>query len=312
MIRFEDVHTAWRDGRAEEGGAYRGEALGGLTLTVPAGKITVLLGGHNSGKSLLALHLLGVLEPDGGRVLVGEKSLWELPEAERHELRDSFGLFRGGTNIRANELLRAGETVRECLCAHLNRRAGAVVGAGVLNSWLDRLDLTEKADTPATDLDSGARRRLALWLALVDDPPVVVIDNPGEAMDCRHLEAMVDIIRGWQSAAGATMLIAVHSLRVARELADTVAVLHDGRVHTQGKPDEILAGVNDDESFERKFGEGLGGYAECDPDRSLRAWRRMTQHDRQVQMAFIIVLVCVGAVLIWFFTSGIIPNPFAS
>jgi iron complex transport system ATP-binding protein len=309
-IRFEDVHTAWGDVRAAPGGTYRGEALSGLTLTLPPGAITVLLGDHGSGKSLLTLHLLGEVEPHGGRVLVGETSLWELPEPERCALRNSFGLFRGGTSIRESKLA-PNETVRESLSGYLNPLIGDA-GNATLSTWLRLLDLTEAADTKTAELNPGQRRRLALWLALADDPAVVVIDNPGEAMDCRHFEAMIDIIRSWHSRVGATMLISVHSLRVAAELADLVAVLRDGSVIASGGPAEVLSGVDDDESFERKFGEGLGGVVECDPQRTLRAWKRMTRHGRQVQIAFVLALFAMGFILVWILTSGLISNPLLS
>lgn len=308
MIRFEGVHSAWAGGFARYGGPYREEALSGLTLTVPAGGIAVLLGDHGSGKTLLALHLLGEVEPDSGRILVGEKSLWELPEPERWALHDSFGLFRGGTSIRESRVAPH-ETARENLSTHLEKRTGGCT-AEKLKRWLEILDLAEVADTKADDLDPGQRRRLALGLALADDPPVVVIDDPGEAMDCRHFEALTGAIRRWHARVGATMLITVHSLRAATELADVVAVLRDGQVIAHGRPDELLAGVDDDESFERKFGEGLGGVAECDPKRTKRAWKRITQHDRRVHIAFVLGFFSMGIILLWVLSSGLISSPF--
>jgi ABC-type multidrug transport system ATPase subunit len=306
-IRFEDVQTAWREGEAYSGDSYSGEALRGLTLTLPAGKITVLLGDRESGKDLLALHLLGEVEPQSGRVLVGETSLWELSEPERDALRDGFGLFRGGTSIRKSKLT-VSQTVRENLSAHIVARTDDP-GEGTLSTWLQLLDLTEVADSYVADLDPGQRRRLALWLALADDPVVVVIDNPGEALDCRHFESMIDIIRRWHSRAAATMLISVHSLRVATELADVVVVVRQGKVIAHGSPDDVLSGVIDDESFERKFGTGLGGVVECDPQRTLRAWQQMTRHDRRIQIAFVLAFVVLGVIVVWLMTSGLITNP---
>ncbi|HEY1972655.1 MAG TPA: ATP-binding cassette domain-containing protein [Pseudonocardia sp.] len=307
MIRFEDVHTAWREGRVEPGALYSAEALSGLTLTLPAGGITVLLGDRGSGKGLLALHLLGEVEPHSGRVLVGEKSLWELPEPERSALRNSFGLFRGGTSIQESRLV-AGQTVRESLSSHIEPSPDGDDEA-TLSRWLQLLDLAEVPDTQSTDLNPGQRRRLALWLALVDDPAVVVIDNPGEALDCRHFEAMIDIICHWHSRVGATMLISVHSLRVATELADVVAVVRDGKVIAQGSPAEVLSGVDDDESFEQKFDTGLGGVVECDPQRTLRGWQQMTRRSRRLQIALVITLFVMGVIVVWLLTSGLITNP---
>jgi ABC-type multidrug transport system ATPase subunit len=300
-IRFEDLHTSWGAGNADLGGPYQAEALSGLNLTLAPGSITVLLGDRCSGKSLVALHLLGEVQPHSGRVLVDETSLWELPETERRALHDSFGLFRGGTSIRESKLI-PDHTVRENLSTHPEPRPGLTTG-------LQMIDLTEMIDTKVADLDSGQRRRLGLWLALADDPSVVVIDNPGEALDSRHFEAMTDIIHRWHSRVGATMLISVHSLLVANELADAVAVLREGKVVAHGPPAEVLAGITDDESFERKFNTSLGGVAEYDPQRTLRSWQRMTRQDRRKQIALVLAFFAMGAVILWALTSGIMTNP---
>jgi ABC-type multidrug transport system ATPase subunit len=150
---------------------------------------------------------------------------------------------------------------------------------------------------------------VALWLALADDPAVVVIDNPGEALDCRHFESMVDIICRWHSRVGATMLISVHSLRVATELADVVVVVREGQVIAHGRPDNVLSGIVDDESFERKFGTDLGGVGECDPQRTLRAWKQITRRDRRTQVAFVLAFFVLGVVVVWLMASGLITNP---
>lgn len=184
----------------------------------------MLLGDRGSGKDLLALHLLGEAPPHSGRVMVGETSLWELPESQRCALRNSFGFFRGGTSIRESRL-DPDLTVRESVIAHVKDPAGP--DEALLRAGLELLDLTGAADIVTRELDSGQRRRLALWLALADDPAVLVIDNPGEALDCRYYEAMIDIICRWHSRVDATILISVHSLRVATELADLVAVVRD-------------------------------------------------------------------------------------
>jgi ABC-type multidrug transport system ATPase subunit len=300
-IRFQDVHTTWGASGGGPTGLYQAEALNGLTLTLPPGSITVLLGDRGSGKSLVALHLLGEVEPHSGRVLVDGQSLWDLPEPERSALHNSFGLFRGGTSIRESGLV-ADRTVRENLSTHREPRPGLTTG-------LQMLDLSEMIDTKVADLDSGQRRRLALWLALADDPAVVVIDNPGEALDCRHFEAMIDIICRWHSRVGATMLISVHSLRVAIKLADAVAVLRDGKVIAHGPPANVLSGVIDDESFERKFDTGLGGVVECDPQRTLRGWQQMTRRDRWKQIALVLAFFAMGAAVLWGLTSGLLTNP---
>lgn len=309
-IEFRDVHTRWTPGRDWPGTRTRPEALSGLWVRLPAGQISVLMGDHGSGKSLLALHLLGELAPDHGQVLVGGQSLWELPEYARRELHDRFGLFRGGTAMRESELV-ATATVRENLTDLLTQIDGVPAPARV-PEWLDCFDLTELADELPDKLASPARRRLALALALAHDPPVVVIDDPAQAIDFTHADDMIGSVSRWHARTGATVLITVHSLRVARELAHQVVVLRDGHVAAQGPPERVLEGVIDDEGFTRRFGSDIGGVAESDPERIRRLLRRLNLRERRVQLALTVVFLLIGVLIVALLVSGIIHNPLVS
>ena len=299
-IEFSEVHTSWNSG--EHNGATtvvggRDEALSGLSLTLPAGQITVLLGDHRSGKSLVALHLLGEVAPDRGRVLVGEQSLWEIPEQQRRELGASVGVLRGGTSIRESDLV-ASATVRENLVRQLRTSDAGNQAEAAAGDCVGYFDLTEVAEVTAGELDSAARRRLGLALALADDPEVVVIDDPGEALDFAHLEHMLEAIKGWHARTGSTVLITVHSLRVARELGQQVVVLRDGRVVAQGTPEQVLDGVVDDQSYEQRFGAGLGGVAESDPHRAQRRMRLLNLAESRRHIAFVVAFFLAAIVII--------------
>ena len=263
-IEFRDVHSAWASGGGAASAGERAEALTGLSLVLPAGQVTVLLGDHQSGKSLLALHLLGEVAPDHGQVLVDGRSLWEMPEQQRVEVHDSFGVLRGGSAIRESKI-DVETTVRANLTAQLRHGQTSAHPEGAVGEWLEHYDLTPDAESLPDALDSGARRRLAVALALAGDPAVVVIDDPGQAMDSTHLRHMVDSVRGWQARTGSTVLLTVHSLEIALDLGHQVAVLGGGRVVAHGHPKDVLSGVDDDETFHQRFGTGLGGISEADP-----------------------------------------------
>lgn len=277
-IELRDVHSAWASGGGVASAGERAEALSGLSLILPAGQITVLLGDHRSGKTLVTLHLLGEVAPDRGQVLVDGRSLWELPEPQRVEMHDSFGVLRGGTAIRESKIDIAA-TVRANLTAQLRHARTSADPEGVVGEWLAHYDLTPDAESLPQMLDSGARRRLAVALALAGDPAVVVIDDPGQAMDSDHLRHMVTSVREWQARTGSTVLLTVHSLQVALDLGHQVAVLSEGQVLAHGHPEDVLSGVNDDDTFQRRFGTGLGGVAEADP---LRLTHLHTDQARQV------------------------------
>ena len=281
QIEFRDLHSRWQGGgqRVSPTAADRDEALTGLSLTLPAGQVTVLLGDHQSGKSLLALHLLGEVAPDSGQVQVGEQSLWELPEQQRRAMHDRFGVLRGGTTIRESEL-DPHRSVRENFVDELRSSDAGANAEQAASDCLGYFDLSEHAEAKPDQLDSAARRRLALALALAADPQVVVIDDPGEALDVTHLEGMLDSIKGWHARTEATVLITVHSLRVARELGHQVAVLRGGKVIAHGAPSDVLDGVVDDQSYEQRFGTNVGGGRRSRP-RAQRAPHAAAQFGRE-------------------------------
>jgi ABC-type multidrug transport system ATPase subunit len=274
-IEFRDVHTNW--------GAYpgpaptsemswgRAEALAGLSLTLPAGQVTVLLGDHGSGKSLLALHLLGEVPLRSGQVLSNGRSVWEMSEAKRLMLHDQVGVLLGGRRIRKSHI-NPDASVRENLKtqvgrSHIRSTENRDNDDEAVEAWLRNIKLGDVADLLPGELGPAARRRLAVSLALASDPALAVIDDPGEALDYSHVQVLVDGFKRWHGRIGATVLVALRSLMVAKLIADKVAVLRDGRVLVHGSPEEVLDGVIDDETFERRFQTGLGGFSEADPER---------------------------------------------
>jgi ABC-type multidrug transport system ATPase subunit len=273
-IEFRDVHTNW--------GAYPGpapsevnwgrtEALTGLSLVLPAGQVTVLLGDHQSGKTLLALHLLGEVPLASGDVLSNGESIWAMPEAKRSKLHSDVGVLLGGRRIRRSHIDQD-LTVRENIVAQISRskvrqRTGPRTAADAAHVWLANINLADVADQLPGALGPAQRRRLAVALSLASDPALVVIDDPGEALDYTHVYVLVEGFKRWHARVGATALVTVRSLMVTKLLADQVAVLRDGKVLAHGPPEELLDGVFDDETFERRFETGLGGVGESDPDR---------------------------------------------
>jgi ABC-type multidrug transport system ATPase subunit len=178
-------------------------------------------------------------------------------------LHHQVGVLRGGTRIRESHIDPA-SSVRENIIELLRRSSDCANPDEEVGVWLTDYDLTEVADSLPDKLGSGARRRLALALALAWDPALVVVDDPGEAFDYVHRGLLVKAFKKWHVRTGATVLITLHSLELAKILGHQVAVLRDGRVLAQGIPARVLDGVIDDETFEARFHTGLGGVAEAD------------------------------------------------
>jgi ABC-type multidrug transport system ATPase subunit len=174
--------------------------------------------------------------------------------------------------------------------------------------YLERFELTAVADQFPPALDPGARRRLALALALAGDPPLVVIDDPGQAFDLRHYERLADAVKSWQARTGATMLITLHSLEIARRLGDRVVVLRDGRVLAQGDAERVLAGVLDGDCFQRRFDTDLGGFAEADPERIRQAQRSNRRAENRRHLGLVLAFLALGITIMVILLSGVIAN----
>jgi ABC-type glutathione transport system ATPase component len=263
-IEFRDLHTGWSDYPGKATAGEREEALAGFSLTLPPGQVTVLLGDHRSGKSLVALHLLLEVPLHGGQIFSNGRSVWEMSEERRQWLHSLVGVLRGGTRIKESHI-DVGASVRDNIAERLRHSDLVENTEADVAAWLEDYDLTQDADSLPDQLSPGARRRLAVALALAWDPALVVLDDPGEAIDLAHFARQVETFGRWQTRTRSTVLMTLHSLQVAKAMGHQVAVLRDGQVVAHGSPAEVLDGIIDDETFERRFHTGLGGIAEADP-----------------------------------------------
>ncbi|MER7933762.1 amino acid ABC transporter ATP-binding protein [Streptomyces sp. NPDC093272] len=220
------------------------EVLKGIDLQVRAGEVTVVLGPSGSGKSTLLRtinHLekvdRGVISVDGA--LIGYRrsgdKLYELPEREVRRQRTRIGfVFQ---NFRLFPHLTVLENVIEAPVAALGRpRAEAVAAARLL---LERVGLAEKADAYPRQLSGGQQQRVAIARALALRPRLLLFDEPTSALDPELVGEVLDVIRDL-ARQGTTMIIVSHEIGFAREVADTVVFMADGRIVEAGPPAQVL------------------------------------------------------------------------
>ena len=137
------------------------------------------------------------------------------------------------------------------------------------------------------------KRRLAIATALLADPALVVLDDPGAGIDVPHLQPMLRAIKGWQGRTGATVVLTTHSIEVARSAGDHLLVLRDGKVAGEGDSQELLRGVESLEDFEQRFGTTLS-VREADPGRL----RSQTRNIDKKAIVLTAVLLAAGIVII--------------
>ena len=207
--------------------------LDGIDLTVRQGTILALLGPNGAGKTT-AVHLLTTyLRPDAGEIRIAGQDPARNPQAVRRAIgvTGQFSAVDGYLTGRENLMLMAD--------LHLLPPA---VGRRRAEELLERFELGEAADKPASTYSGGMKRKLDLAMTLVGGPKVIFLDEPTTGLDPRSRRTMWDIIRGLV-AEGTTILLTTQYLDEADQLAHRVAVLDNGRIVAEGTPAELKARI---------------------------------------------------------------------
>ncbi|MEU1574167.1 ATP-binding cassette domain-containing protein [Streptomyces collinus] len=203
--------------------------LDGIDLHVPTGTIFSLLGPNGAGKTTAVKILSTLITADAGELRVGGHDLTTDPQAVRAAIgvTGQFSAVDGLITGEENMLLMAD-------LHHLPKRDGRRVAAELL----ERFDLTDAAKKPASTYSGGMKRRLDLAMTLVGRPRIIFLDEPTTGLDPRSRHNMWQIIRELVSD-GVTVFLTTQYLEEADELADRIAVLHDGRIAAEGSADEL-------------------------------------------------------------------------
>jgi ABC-2 type transport system ATP-binding protein len=194
-------------------------AVRGVSFSIAEGEIIGLLGPNGSGKSTVLRVLTGYLPPTGGSVRIGGHDAWEDPlEIRKHVgyVPEDAPLYDG---MRVGELLR--------FMAEIKGVPGRSVPA-VVDQACEKLDLGGVVDMPIGKLSRGYRQRVAIAQALLNDPPLLVFDEPTNALDASQVIGVRELIRGL--AGKRTVIVASHVLTEIEKLATRVMILRDGEL----------------------------------------------------------------------------------
>jgi ABC-2 type transport system ATP-binding protein len=229
------------DLRRVYGGGF--EAVRGISFHVDRGEIFALLGTNGAGKTSTVELLEGLARPDGGRVSV----LGHDPYTDRAAVRPRTGVMlqEGGFPSELTVL----ETARMW--------AGCVSGARPVGEALSLVGLAARSGVRVKQLSGGERRRLDLALALLGDPEVLFLDEPTTGLDAEGRRDTWDLVRALREA-GTTVLLTTHYLEEAENLADRLAILHEGRIAAAGTSAEVTADQPSRITFELPEGYFVG------------------------------------------------------
>ncbi|HEX4084325.1 MAG TPA: ABC transporter ATP-binding protein [Chthoniobacteraceae bacterium] len=216
------------------------QVLKGFDLDVVTGQTLVILGRSGGGKSVLLKHIIGLMKPDRGDVLVDGESIVALTERQLSRVRKKIAvLFQSAA-------LFDSMTVEDNIAFPL--REGGMADQGVIDAKvaaaLDMVDLAGEQKKMPEKLSGGMRKRVGLARAIVTEPRCILYDEPTTGLDPIVADSINRLIRRLQKRLGITSIVVTHDMKSAFHVADQVAYLYDGRVYFKGTPEDLRASAD--------------------------------------------------------------------
>lgn len=239
MIKIVDVHKRF----------LGNQVLKGVNLTIPKGETVVVIGRSGCGKSVLLKHIIGLMRPDSGSILVDGTDVASLRGDDLYEFRKKFGmLFQSSALF---DSLSVWENVGLGLAEHtklskqeIRRRA---------SEKLALVGLEGVEDARPAELSGGMKKRVGLARAIAMDPEVILYDEPTTGLDPIMADVINHLIVRLRSTLKVTSVAVTHDMKSAYQIGDRLAMLYDGKIVFEGTPEEIRH--TQDEAI-RQFIEG--------------------------------------------------------
>jgi phospholipid/cholesterol/gamma-HCH transport system ATP-binding protein len=236
IIELRDVRKSF--------GSFR--VLDGVTCRIPCGGVTVLMGPSGTGKSVALRHVVGLLTPDSGDVIVDGRSVPGLREKEMLELRRSIGmLFQDGALFSSMNLY---DNVAFPLRQHTRLPEERI--RDVVVARLSEVGLAGAEKRMPNELSGGMRKRAGFARALVMEPKILLFDEPDSGLDPVRTTLLCDLIREITAKYQATSIVISHDVTGVRRMADYIGILYKGKMRHFGTREEI---ENSPDEFVHQF-----------------------------------------------------------
>jgi phospholipid/cholesterol/gamma-HCH transport system ATP-binding protein len=222
------------------------QVLNGLNLGIPEGMITVILGPSGTGKSVLINHLIGLVYPDAGDILVHGHSVTQMRRRELLAMRRKFGiLFQDGALFGSMPIY---DNVAFPLREHTNLSEAQI--REIVMARLEEVGLGKAADLMPSELSGGMRKRAGFARALVLEPEIVMFDEPDSGLDPVRTALLCRLIHQMHGRHGGTYIVITHDIASMRAIGEYIAVLWRGRIVQSGDREQML---NSENPFVRQF-----------------------------------------------------------
>lgn len=231
--------------------------LDGVDLQIESGESAVIIGRSGGGKSVLLKHLIGLLQPDSGTVVVDGQNIERMTERQLLLVREKFGMvFQGAA-------LFDSMTVAENVSFPLRRKKKLTPAEldKKVNAALEVVDLLGTQKKKPEELSGGMRKRVGLARAIVYEPQIILYDEPTTGLDPIVSDSIDHLIIRVRDQLKVTSVVVTHDMRSARRVGNHVFMLHNKKMHAHGTPEEIFASKD---PIVRQFIDGV-----ADPKENL-------------------------------------------
>jgi len=222
--------------RALKKGFGSSNVLDGLNFSIEKGESVVIIGRSGGGKSVLLKHLIGLLQPDSGQVLIEGENIVGMGERELLRVRRKFGmLFQGAALFDsmtvAENVAFAFRRDRQMAEREISRKVCEV---------LEMVDLPGIEKKKPAELSGGMRKRVGLARAIIYQPEIVLYDEPTTGLDPIVSDSIDQLILRVRDRLAVTTVVVTHDMRSARRLGQRILMLHQHQLYASGTPEEIF------------------------------------------------------------------------
>ncbi len=238
-IEFINVHKSFG----------RNHVLRGLNMSLPDNQVSMIIGPSGTGKSVCIKHIVGLLYPDEGDVLVHGVSIPSLSDDELFQMRRKFGvLFQDGALFGSINLY---DNVAFPLRQHTEKGEEEI--AEIVNRRLREVGLGGEGEKMPNELSGGMRKRAGFARSLVLEPEIVLFDEPDSGLDPVRTALLCELIKEVHAENGGCYVVITHDIMSARRVAEHISVLWKGEIVQSGPAAELFASEN---PFVRQFLSG--------------------------------------------------------
>jgi phospholipid/cholesterol/gamma-HCH transport system ATP-binding protein len=224
--------------------------LDGVSFRIEKGESVVIIGRSGGGKSVLLKHLIGLLQPDAGQVLIEGENIVPMNERELLRVRHKFGmLFQSAALF---DSMTVAENVG--FAFRSDRSLPKEEVREKVAEMLEMVDLPGTEDKKPSELSGGMKKRVGLARAVIYHPQIVLYDEPTTGLDPIVSDSIDKLILRVRDRLDVTTVVVTHDMRSARRLGHRIMMLHNQRIYATGTPDEIF---NSQDPVVRQFIEGV-------------------------------------------------------